>query len=451
MSTHEARITAPDTHRYQVLALRLATVFFAILVIPLDYKFYTWLFSGEWLDFQITRLVKLVSYLPSFFNELNNEHQTGIGAFSSWGVALLLAIIGVAAWQVLERKGSIRSIDNNRLYRWFRVILRYKLAIILISFGSLKLFPLQFPFPSLSNLHTNYGDFLPWKIWYHTLGVTPNYTAFLGGVEVLAGLLLCSNRTVGFGAALTLGIHINVLFSSFSYQLGNQVFATFVFLIATILFAHDVPRLYSLLYQGKTTPAEKEVPLVTVRVKLVSKALFFVLAAVIFLSALFNYKHDRYLIPSTPGLPNAAGLYNVREFIFNNDTLPYSRTNPNRWQNVIFEEWATLSIKTAKPVKVDSTLYLTASLTDINRVYESAGVDGRRYFSYTADSTGRLQLLNKNKHHATEQYTLTVQRPDNNTIILEGVNENNDHIKAVLERLDRKYLLIESRRKPIQL
>jgi hypothetical protein len=451
MATHEAHFNATHAPRYQVPVLQFATVFFAILVIPLDYKFYAWIFTGEWLDFQITRLIKIVSYLPSFFNELNNEQQLGIGAFASWGVALLLAIIGVVVWQQLEKKGSIPAVNYERLYAWFRVVLRYKLALILISFGSLKLCPLQFPFPSLSNLHTNYGDFLPWKIWYHTLGITPNYTAFLGGVELLAGLLLCSNKTVGFGAALTLGVHINVVFSSFSYQLGNQVFATFVFLVATILFVHDVPRLYSLLYQAKITAPEKELPLASERVRLVARALFFVLASVIFLSALFNYKHDPYLIPKTPGLPNAAGLYNVREFIFNNDTLPYSRVDPNRWQNVIFEEWATLSIRTAKPVIVDSTLYLTAALADIDRVYESAGVDGRRYFSYTADSTGRLQLVNKNRHHAAEKYTLTVLRPDPNTIILEGVNENNDHIKAVLERLDRKYLLIESRRKPIQL
>jgi hypothetical protein len=451
MNINEARIIASNTQNYRITGLRFITLFFAILIIPLDYKFYAWIFSGQWLDFQITRLIKIVSYLPSFFNEVNNEHYTGIGAFASWGIALLRALLGAVAWQVLERKEFIRAVDNDRLYHWLRVILRYKLAIILISFGSLKLFPLQFPFPSLSNLQTSYGDFLPWKIWYHTLGITPNYTAFLGGAEILAGLLLCSNKTVGFGAALTLGVHVNVLFSSFSYQLGNQVFATYVFLIAAFLFAHDVPRLYSLLYVGKPTRAEAVIPLASVRVRLVSKALFFVLASVVFLSTLFNYKHDPYLIPKTPGLANAAGLYNVREFIFNNDTLPYSRTDPNRWQNVVFEEWASVSIKTAKPVIVDSTLYLTKELTDIDRVYESAGVDGRRYFGYTKDPSGRLQLANKNKHHAQEHYALTVKRPDENTIILEGVNEKNDHIKAVLERLNRKYLLIETRRKPIEL
>jgi len=197
---------------------------------------------------------------------------------------------------------------------------------------------LQFPFPSLSNLYTNYGDFLPWKIWYHTLGVTPNYVAFLGAVEILAALLLLSRKTVTFGAALVLGVEINVLLSVFSYEMGNQVLITFVFLSAFFIFSHDLPRIYSLLVLQKPTKGERFSPRYSFHTKLVSKALFAVLASVIFLSALFNYKSDPYLTPHNPGLEGAYGFYNVKEFVLNHDTIPYSRTDSNRWQNVIFEK-----------------------------------------------------------------------------------------------------------------
>src|SRR5690606_8452082 len=171
-----------------------------------------------------------------------------------------------------------------------------------------------------------------------------------------------------------------------------------------------------------------------------------------FLSALFNYKDDPYLVPKQEGLKNAYGFYNVKEFIINQDTIPYSRTDTNRWQNVVFEKWATMSIKTAKPIKVDSTLYLTEELNDIDRVYESAGVGDRRYFRYTIDTaSNQVHLENKNRHHANERYTLTINRLDEDTIILEGFNENQDSIRAVLERINRRYILIESRRHPIEL
>ncbi len=432
-------------------AIKYVTLFLVVLSLPIDGKFYTYLFSGNWTSFHITDLVNLTGYLPSYFGELDNERYLGLGGFSSW---LVIAAIAAALFYLTDRLSTRYAwlADEDRLYDWARIFLRYRLAFLLIAYGAIKLFPLQFPHPSLSNLYTNYGDFLNWKIWYHTLGVTPNYTAFLGGVEVLAGVLLFYRRTVVFGAGLTIGLITNVVFSSFSYEMGNQVLPVYVFLVGFFLFAHDLPRLYTLLFREQATAPDPLGSPLPVRWQVVSKGLSWGFAFVIVLAALFNYKQDPYLTPSTPGLAGTAGFYNVREFILNNDTIPYSRTDTNRWQNVIFEKWATVSIKTAKPVRVDSSRYLTKRLPDFARVYESAGVDGRRYFGYALDTlTSTLQLKNKNAHHREEEYNLTIRQRDGNTIVLEGWNERQDSIKAVLERADRKLLLLESRRFPIQL
>jgi len=452
MSNDHQTLAARGSGSYQTQALRFFTIFFLLLTIPLDYKFYVYLFSGDWLDFNITDLIRIVSYLPSFFNEVDSETHLSLDGFYSWGLAFVLAIVGVFVWNSLEKRRDAPFLSDDRIYYWLRVLLRYKLAFILVAYGAIKTFPLQFPFPSLSNLHTNYGDFLPWKIWNHTVGIAPNYAAFLGGLEILAGLFLLSGRTVTFGAGLTLGILINVVFSSFAYDMGNQVIATYVFVTALFLLVHDLPRLYSLFFLEQATAAEPVNTTVSERLRLITKGFSSVIVLVIFLSALFNYKHDPYLIPKEKGLKNAYGFYNVKEFILNHDTIPYSRTDSNRWQNVVFETWATISIKTAKPVKVDPKLYLTKQLRDIDRVYESAGVGDRRYFKYTIDSVAhQLKLQNKNANYQGESYQLTVSRPDSKTIILYGVNEKKDSIKAVLERIDRKYILIETRRNPIQL
>jgi hypothetical protein len=230
------------------------------------------------------------------------------------------------------------------------------------------------------------------------------------------------------------------------------VIAVYTFVVALFLFLHDVPRLYSLLFQERSTIAEPDDQTSSGQLRLIAKGFSAVLVLVIFLSALLNYKQDPYLIPKAKGLKEAYGFYNVKEFILNGDTIPYSRTDTSRWQNVVFEKWATMSIKTAKPVKPDASLYLTRQLTDIDRVYESAGVGDRRYFSYKIDSAAKqLKLTNKNANYAGENYLLTFSRPDSRTILLSGVSEKKDSIKAVLERIDRKYILIESRRNPIQL
>ena len=432
-------------------ALKFLVLFFALLTIPLDYKFYSYLFSGVWLDFHITDLIRISSYLPNFFNEVDTEAHLGFDGFYSWILVAGFAIIGVFIWNSLEkRRAGLWSTDV--IYYWLRVVLRYKLAFILIAYGSIKAFPLQFPFPSLSNLHTNYGDFLPWKIWAHTVGIASNYEAFLGGLEILAGLFLLYRRTVTFGAALAIGIIVNVAFSSFAYDMGNQTLSVYSFVVALFLFAHDLPRLYVLLFKEEPTTAEQDPGYVSSHIALLAKGFSAALVLVIFLSALFNYKQDPYLIPKGAGLKGAYGFYNVKQFIINGDTIAYSRSDTSRWQNVVFETWSTISIKTAKPVKPDTRLYLTRQLSDIDRVYESAGVGDRRYFRYTIDSVSKtLNLHNKNANYKDESYQLIFERPDANTIVLKGVNERKDSVTAVLERADRKYILIETRRFPIKL
>jgi len=180
MSNDHQTLAARGSGSYQTQALRFFTIFFLLLTIPLDYKFYVYLFSGDWLDFNITDLIRIVSYLPSFFNEVDSETHLSLDGFYSWGLAFVLAIVGVFVWNSLEKRRDAPFLSDDRIYYWLRVLLRYKLAFILVAYGAIKTFPLQFPFPSLSNLHTNYGDFLPWKIWNHTVGIAPNYAAFFG-------------------------------------------------------------------------------------------------------------------------------------------------------------------------------------------------------------------------------------------------------------------------------
>ncbi|HUP14060.1 MAG TPA: hypothetical protein VM187_17690, partial [Niastella sp.] len=165
-----------------------------------------------------------------------------------------------------------------------------------------------------------------------------------------------------------------------------------------------------------------------------------------------NFTKAPYKIPSTPGLTGAYGFYNVREFRFNNQPVPYSTTDSNRWQNVIFEKWATGSIKIARPVKIDNSTGDTYHKADIDRNFESAGVGGRHYYAYEADTLQHSLLFrNKNPHHAGEFYKLQYNFLNDSTIVLQGVNEKNDSIYAVLDRINKKYMLIEGRRKRVTL
>jgi hypothetical protein len=435
---------------YEKIGFRFFFIYFFIQSVPLDWKFYRDVFSISWTNLHFYDLFRLTRYSPQFFSE-SELAKWGLASYANWGVVILIALAGAAAWSYADKNKK----EYNNLYYWLRVLLRYRLAIGIIAYGFIKLFPLQMPFPSLSNLHTPYGDFLPWKIYWHTIGITQNYESFLGFVEILGGLLLLYRKTVTFGTGLLIGFTGNILAANFAYDGGEHVYCSYLVVIAVFLFAYDVPRLYNLFVKGSTTanrfnPSFTEPLLKKIRLTLKVSFIFFIL---IFGSLTYsNYAHDPYLIPQTPGLSGAYGYYNVKEFRLNNKVIPYSTTDPDRWQNVVFEKWATISVKIARPVKIDlSNGDLKASL-DIDRNYEVAGVGGRHYFSYVADTLkNTLNLQNKNKNHHGEKFDLSFQRPNASTIILEGKNEKGDSIYAVLEKINRKYMLYEGRRKPVKL
>lgn len=421
-------------------ALRFLIIFFVVQIVPIDWKFYRELFSN---DLSFYTLFSIARYYPHFF---------GFEGTGNWVVAAAVALVGVFVWNARSKQDG----DPDKLYYWFRVILRYRLAVAVIAYGLIKFFPLQMPYPSLSNLHTNYGDFFAWKIYFLTLGITQGYESFLGAVEILAGILLLFRKTTTFGAGIILGFTGNVFAANIAYDGGEQFYSAFLFLIALILFAYDAPRLFRLLIQGKFTQANHFKPsfsgksIRASRKILKSGAVFFIL--VLAITTYANYTTNPYKIPSTPGITGAYGFYNVREFKLNNKAIPYTTTDPDRWQNVIFEKWATISIKSAKPVKIDLGNGDGYHRNDIDRNFESAGVGGRHYYAYTADTVNHLlQLVNKNKNHQGELYTLQFSRPNDSTIIVQGVNEKRDSVYAVLDKINRKYLLLEGRRKRVKL
>lgn len=69
--------------------------------------------------------------------------------------------------------------------------------------------------------------------------------------------------------------------------------------------------------------------------------------------AFANFREGGYQSSKTVGLPNTEGLYNVSEFRVNGQTLPYSLTDTVRWQDVVFEKWATISIRSNHGRKAD--------------------------------------------------------------------------------------------------
>src|SRR5919202_3088501 len=142
-----------DWQRYERVLFRFFFIYFVLQVVPLDWHFYRDLITIDWGQYYYRDLFNLSHYAPHFFGPEDT--------FANWAVVALIALAGAVIWTLRDQKRT----EYNELYYWLRVIVRYRLAIGVLAYGFIKLFPMQAPLPSISNLNTAYGDFTAWKLF----------------------------------------------------------------------------------------------------------------------------------------------------------------------------------------------------------------------------------------------------------------------------------------------
>ena len=428
---------AAEWNLYEKVAFRIFFIYFILQAFPLDWKYYRSIFSIDWSNLNYGDIFSLAHYAPAFFG----AQQT----YADWALLALVALAGTIVWTLADgQRGSY-----NTLYYYLRVLIRYRLALGIIAYGLIKVFPLQSPYPSLSQLNTNYGDYNAWKLFSLTLGIVPDFESFLGIVETLAGLLLLYRKTASIGAFIIIAFTGNVVLSNLAYEGGEYVYSFYLVALALFLLAFDLQRLIRLLTLERPTFPNRFKPVFAgwqknARLALKSAFIFF-FVFVYGYKVYSGYQDGLTKYPATAGLADAAGLYDVAVFSINGDTLAYSATDPKRWKDVVFESWNTISIRSNQPVYPDLTNVEYVAVNDKDRGYEYEGSGSRHYFSYTLAEQGTvLQLQNRNRNHAAERLALKVTRPDQETITLSGLNDDRDSVFVVLKKIDKKYLLQEA-------
>lgn len=449
LTTNNNRPAAAWT-AYEKFLFRFIFLYFIIQIIPVHPSFYVQLFSVRWTQLQYGDIFNLAHYTPHFFS--------GGPTYADWIIVALIALAGAAVWSWRDKSNNT---DYNKLFYWLRVLARYRLAIALFTYGFIMLFPIQAPYPSISNLNTPYGDFTRWKLFAMSLGVVPSYEFFLGLVEVLLGLLLLYRKTASIASFIIIIVLGNVFVSNIAYEGGEDVYCLFLISLASVLLAYDAQRIVRLLILQKPTAPNRFKPILALpwqqygRVAL--KTVFVLFFVILYgFKTSDGYADSTYQYPQTKGLPGVTGIYNVTTFQLNKDTIAFSPNDPVRWQDVVFESWNTISIRSNRPVLIDSNNVDRIHSADADRRYELEGSAARHYYSYTIDSAQQiLTLENRNPHYAGEKLVLHYERQGKNKLLLTGIDQNKDSVTVVLDKIDKKYLLEEAakggRRKGLKL
>src|SRR5690349_254338 len=96
-SLSDAVYTIRDWTKFQKIIFRFAFIFFLVMILPIDWKFYRQLFSVHWAHLHFAELLGLTRYMPQIFSS-ESIPQYGPGSYADWGVIILISAIGALIW-----------------------------------------------------------------------------------------------------------------------------------------------------------------------------------------------------------------------------------------------------------------------------------------------------------------------------------------------------------------
>ena len=345
-------------------------------------------------------------------------------AYARLCLQLTLAAVGCVIWTVLDRK---RAHYQRPLY-WLRLGVRYYIIAAALSYGIIKLFVLQMSFPTTSQLATPLGDFLPMRFSWMFIGYSTPYEIFSGAMETVAGLLLLYRRTITAGLFAATGAFANVVMINLAYDVPVKLYASHLLFSCLFLLALDSRRLIGFLFLNRPAPATSAYdPTYTQSWQRWASAGVKVFVLYQFLWGPLQSswtRHQAVKRPPAPG-PFAAGVYDVRSYVVNRDTIPLTSTDSIRWRDVIIDSNAAGSVGSRDPV--------------FWQRYR------RGYFRYKADTASRTATMWKTSTipgDSTFLFTIRYEVPDSTSLRFIAPIRG-DTVRVDLVRVPRHFQLTE--------
>jgi hypothetical protein len=336
---------------------------------------------------------------------------------------VLLAAIGSLVWTLLDPRRK----NYERLGYWFRTGVRYYIALECFQYGILKLLMLQMPAPNLSQLATPLGDFGPMRMCWMYMGYSAPYQVFGGLMEVISGLLLLYRRTVTLGLLAGLGVFINVMTMNLSYDIPVKGYSMELTFACMFLLFWDYRRLFSFFALNKAagetrlyqpTDSGRRMRIVRLFLKL-----YFIYFAVGDTTYAWGSRYIDLHKTVAQG-PIHSGVYAVRVFAVNGDTIAPSFEDGIRWKDVIFDTRGRGSVNCPD--------------TSFVRKYGY----GRGLFHYEADTVAHLLAMTRSASDQLVIMECRYELPDSNTVLLRGRLQG-DSLYVVLQRTNRQFQLSE--------
>lgn len=341
---------------------------------------------SDWLNKPMHAIVPwIATHLFHVTGEAATYFPTGSGDTTLQYVTNLLyvvaAIVATATWSLLDRN----RLHYIGLHFWFRIMLRYLLAITLFSYGFAKVFPLQFGPPGPAKLIEPYGEFSPMGVLWSFMGASVPYIIFAGACEVAGGLLVLFPRTTTLGALVSMSVMTNVVALNFFYDVPVKLYSTNILLMAVVLAAPDLVRLFDFFVRNRPVAAAELRPF---EFQQRWQRIGMVVVKTLFIGAVLSGQiaggWSAMKQRGTRPRPPLHGLYDVETFERNGVQVPAA---PQAWRKLVIQAPNAIGVRTFN----DTFLILNV----------------------TYDEPKRVMTVDK-------QDSLKWSRPDSDHVLLEG-------------------------------
>jgi uncharacterized membrane protein YphA (DoxX/SURF4 family) len=316
----------------------------------------------------------LIDWLGDVFFKIpgslsNLSHAATDTAFSYLVVlfTICIACVGSVVWMFIDKKSTNYNKANDALI----IILRYYLGITWIAYATAKVTQHQFSeLTPIALLHT-YGNSPPRELAWNFMGYSTGFNYFTGIAEYIIGILLFFRRTYTFGNLIGIGALVNVLAFNYYFDDNVKLLSTMVMVMSLVLLSKDLKRLVDFFFRGKTTSIEatRFYHFDTKGKNLVFNMLKYGLIIFLIFFDLHTFSAKAKQLGYIGKKPPLYGVYDVKTFIINRDTLKPLTTDTTRWSKLII-----------------SSLPGKASIMQMN--------NDMRYFAIKPDTTKKtIQLI----------------------------------------------------------
>ncbi len=253
--------------------------------------------------------------------------------------ALLIATFGTTVWSVVDTRRD----NYEKLLFWFMILLRYYLAVVMLTYGFSKIFRVQFPPLTIHQLTKSYGDSSPMNLLWTFMSYSGPYTIFTGLGEAVGGMLLLFRRTRLLGSMTVAIVLIHIVMLNLAYDVPVKLYSSHLLVISLLIMWPDAKRLTNLFIFNKPVDPEPMKPLYdSQRTKwayLVGKSIILIyVVGQLLISSLEQQKEITEYFSNVAPQESINGQYEVETFVLNNDTLPPIQTDTRRWKGMMIND-----------------------------------------------------------------------------------------------------------------